>query len=144
MDEAYAIVKQWEAVFNAGDADAVAALYAPSATIWGTLTQDLTITSAGHHELLSTGRPRGTEGQIGPHVLSPTAGAGVVDAGQYEFSRAADRQDSVFPARYSFVLMQQNGAWMITHQHSFILPAQTGQRLMQTKGRPCGRPLKHQ
>ena len=121
MDQAYAIVKQWEAAFNAGDADAVAALYTPSATIWGTLAQDLTITSAGITSYFQQAARAGLRVKLGPHVLSPTAGAGVVDAGQYEFSRAADRQDSA-PARYSFVLMQQNGAWMITHQHSSFLP----------------------
>jgi ketosteroid isomerase-like protein len=33
MDEAYAVVKQWEAAFNAGDADAVTALYAPDTVL---------------------------------------------------------------------------------------------------------------
>jgi ketosteroid isomerase-like protein len=34
MDDPYAVVRHWEAAFNAGDADAVTALYAPSATLW--------------------------------------------------------------------------------------------------------------
>jgi uncharacterized protein (TIGR02246 family) len=122
MDEAYAIVKQWEAAFNAGDADAVAALYAPSATIWGTLAQDLTTTAAGITSYFQQAARAGLKVKLGPHVLLPVAGAGIVDAGHYEFSRAADGQDSVFPARYSFVLMQQNGAWVIAHQHSSFLP----------------------
>jgi ketosteroid isomerase-like protein len=33
MDEAYNVVKRWAEAFNAGTAGAVAALYAPDATI---------------------------------------------------------------------------------------------------------------
>jgi len=33
MDEAYVIVKQWEEAFNRGEAGAIAALYAPEATM---------------------------------------------------------------------------------------------------------------
>jgi hypothetical protein len=42
MTEAYAVVERWTQTFNEGDADATATLYAPGATIWGTLAQSLT------------------------------------------------------------------------------------------------------
>jgi hypothetical protein len=46
MTEAYAVVERWGETFNEGDADAVARLYAPAATIWGTLGQHLTTSPA--------------------------------------------------------------------------------------------------
>jgi hypothetical protein len=39
-----------------------------------------------------------------------------MSAGHYEFTRTADRQ--TFPARYSFVLVEKDGAWTLGHQHS--------------------------
>jgi len=47
-----------------------------------------------------------------------------MSAGHYEFTRTADRQ--TFPARYSFVLVKKDGAWMIGHQHSSMLPKPLG------------------
>jgi hypothetical protein len=46
MSEAYTILERWGQAFNTGDADAVARLYAPDATIWGTLAQYLTTSPA--------------------------------------------------------------------------------------------------
>lgn len=126
MDDAYAIVQRWEAALNVGDADAVAALYAPSATIWGTLAQDLATTITDITSYFHQATRTGLKVKLGRHVLLPVAEVGMIDAGHYEFSRAADRQISTFPARYSFVLMKQNGAWMIAHQHSSFLPKPAG------------------
>jgi uncharacterized protein (TIGR02246 family) len=126
MDEAYAVVKQWEAAFNAGDADAVTALYAPSATLWGTLAQDITTTTADIRSYFVQAARAGLKVKLGPHVLLPMAEAGVIDAGHYEFSRIVDGRTTAFPARYSFVLTKHNGAWAIAHQHSSFMPKPAG------------------
>jgi hypothetical protein len=62
--------------------------------------------------------------RLQPHVLSPTSETCAIDAGHYEFTRTADGQ--TFPARYSFVLVKLNGAWMIAHQRSSFLPKPIG------------------
>jgi hypothetical protein len=33
---------------------------------------------------------------------------------------------SIFPARYTFLLIKQNSAWLIAHQHSSMLPKPAG------------------
>jgi uncharacterized protein (TIGR02246 family) len=126
MDEAYVIVKQWEAAFNRGDAGAVAALYAPEATIWGTLAQSLTTSPRGIESYFVEAARAGLRVKLGEHILSPVSEACAVDTGHYEFSRTADGQTIVFPARYSFALLKQNGTWMIAHQHSSIMPKPVG------------------
>jgi uncharacterized protein (TIGR02246 family) len=120
MNEAYAVVQRWAKAFNAGEPDAVAALYAPDATIWGTLAQTLTTQPADIRSYFSEAARAGLRVKLGPYVLSPLSEICAVIAGHYELSRGSDAQ--VFPARYSFVVVAQNGTWMIAHHHSSFMP----------------------
>jgi len=122
VDDPYAIVKHWEAAFNAGDADAVTALYAPSATLWGTLAQEVTASTADIRSYFQQATRSGLKVRLGAHLLRLVGGSDAVDCGHYEFSRAVDGQTMFLPARYSFVLTRQNDAWAIAHQHSSFMP----------------------
>jgi uncharacterized protein (TIGR02246 family) len=124
MTEAYAVVERWSQTFNQGDADATANLYAPGATIWGTLGQYLTTSPTDIRTYFMEAARAGLRVRLQSHVLSPSSETCAIDAGHYEFTRTADGQ--TFPARYSFVLVKQNGAWMIAHQHSSFLPKPIG------------------
>ena len=124
MNEAYAILERWGQAFNTGNADAVASLYAPGATIWGTLAQHLTTSPADIRTYFFEAAQSGLRVKLGPHVLSPISETCAIAAGHYEFTRATDGQK--FPARYSFFLVKQNGEWMIAHQHSSIVPKPIG------------------
>jgi uncharacterized protein (TIGR02246 family) len=126
MHEAYAVVERWGQTFNEGDADAVARLYAPGATVWGTLAQKLTTSADDIRTYFAEAARAGLRVKLGEHVASTIAGTAAIDTGHYEFSRTTDRQTSIFPARYSFVLVRQDGAWMIAHQHSSFLPKLDG------------------
>jgi uncharacterized protein (TIGR02246 family) len=126
MNEVYAAVQRWAETFNAGEVDAVAALYAPGATIWGTLGQKLTKGPADIRSYFVEAARAGLKVKLGGHDLSPISPTSAVDAGDYEFARTADGQTAFFPARYSFVLVKPNGAWMIAHQHSSFLPRPIG------------------
>jgi|ERR1700676_3299347 len=126
MSKAYVTVERWAQSFNEGNSDAVAGLYAPEATIWGTLGQSLT-TSAGHiRDYFIEAARAGLRVKLGAHVSSPISETCAIDTGQYDFSRTAVGQTTIFPARYSFVLVKQGGAWMIAHQHSSIVPKPMG------------------
>ncbi len=126
MNEAYVIVERWAQFFNEGNADAIAGLYAPEATIWGTLAQSLTTSPEDIRTYFVEAARAGLRVKLQEHVSSAISETCAVDAGQYEFSRNVDGQTTSFPARYSFVLVKQNGAWMIAHQHSSLLPKPIG------------------
>jgi uncharacterized protein (TIGR02246 family) len=126
MSEAYETVKRWAETFNAGEPDAVAALYAPDATIWGTLGQKLTTKPADIMTYFIEAARAGLKVKLGEHVSSLISETSAVDAGDYEFARITGGQTALFPARYSFVLVKQNGVWMIAHQHSSFLPKPAG------------------
>jgi uncharacterized protein (TIGR02246 family) len=124
IEQAYAVVERWGQAFNAGDADAVAGLYAPGATIWGTLAQYLTTQPADIKTYFLEAARAALRVKLKPHVLSPISETCAIDDGHYDFTRTADGQ--TFPARYSFFLVKQNGIWMIAHQHSSFLPKPVG------------------
>ena len=126
MNEASVIVERWGQFFNEGNADAIAGLYAPGATIWGTLAPSPTTTPKDIRTYFVEAARAGLRVKLGEHVASEISETCAVDAGQYEFSRNADGQTMSFPARYSFVLVKQNGACMIAHQHSSMLPKTAG------------------
>jgi uncharacterized protein (TIGR02246 family) len=126
MNEAYAVVQRWAETFNAGEPNAVADLYAPDATVWGTLGQKLTSGLTDITSYFAEAARAGLRVRLAEHVLSPIAETNAVDAGEYEFARTMDGQTALFPARYSFVLVKHNGAWMIAHQHSSFLPKPIG------------------
>jgi uncharacterized protein (TIGR02246 family) len=122
MAEAYATLERWGQGFNAGDARAVAALYTPDAVIWGTLARTLTTTPPDIEAYFIEAARAGLKTTLGQHVSSRISDACVVVAGHYDFTRTTGGQVAVIPARYSFVLVRQDGQWMIAHHHSSILP----------------------
>jgi uncharacterized protein (TIGR02246 family) len=126
MGGPHAIVERWAETFNEGEPSAVAALYALGATIWGTLAQSLTTSPDDIETYFIQAARAELKVKLGEHVSSLISEASAIDTGHYEFSRTTDGQTTIFPARYSFVLVKQNGAWMIAHQHSSILPTPAG------------------
>jgi uncharacterized protein (TIGR02246 family) len=122
MRELHAVVERWGRCFNEGDADSLARLYAPSATIWGTLAQTLITSAEGIRNYFTEAARTGLRVKLGEHSTSLISETSAIEAGQYEFSRSSDGQMKTFPARYSFLLEKQNSAWMIIHQHSSMMP----------------------
>ncbi|MFT4118648.1 SgcJ/EcaC family oxidoreductase [Bradyrhizobium sp.] len=122
MSEAYDVVQRWAEAFNAGEADAIAALYAEGAVLWGTLGQQLTTSPAEITTYFAEAARAGLRVKLQTYVISPASDDLAIIAGHYEFSRTADGKTQPIPARYSFVLTRRNGAWMIAHQHSSLLP----------------------
>jgi hypothetical protein len=90
------------------------------------LGQSLTISAGDIRCYFIEAARAGLKVELADHVLSAVSGTCAVDAGQYDFARTADGQTTIFPARYSFVLVKQNDGWMIAHQHSSFLPKPAG------------------
>jgi hypothetical protein len=124
---AYAIVQRWahifnDQVFNDDGTSAIAALYAPDATIWGTLAQVITITPQAITDYFIAAARAGLSVKLGDHVTTRVSDACIVDAGHYEFTRTVGGKVSIIPARYSFTLIKSETAWLIAHQHSSVMP----------------------
>lgn len=120
--EAYAIVQRWAQVFNEDGTGAIAALYAPGATIWGTLAQVMTVTPRAITDYFIAAARAGLSVKLGDHLATRISDTCIVDAGHYEFTRTVQDNASIIPARYSFVLVKLDGAWRIAHHHSSVVP----------------------
>jgi uncharacterized protein (TIGR02246 family) len=126
MEQAYSVVEDWARAFNQGASGAVAALYAPGATVWGTLAKALTTSPPAIEAYFTEAARAGMRVTLGEHVSSRLSDVCVIDAGHYELTRTADGQTTNFAARYSFVLEKRDGAWMIAHHHSSTQPKPLG------------------
>jgi uncharacterized protein (TIGR02246 family) len=124
--QSYDVIERWADYFNRGDAAALAALYAPEATIWGTLGQSITSQPAEITGYFEAAFRAGLTVKLQAHVLQPISDESAIIAGHYEFARFADGKATALPARYSFVLVKQAGAWRIAHQHSSLMPKPMG------------------
>src|SRR5579872_3047370 len=97
MQDAYAVVQRWGEAFNRGDADSVAALYAPAATIWGTLAQYIATSPTEILDYFREAARAEFRVKLGPYVISPIGESGFVICGHYELSRPLDGRILALP-----------------------------------------------
>jgi uncharacterized protein (TIGR02246 family) len=118
-----AALHAWECAFNAADADAAAALYAPDAFLWGTMAQSLIATPEGVREYFARtfaagGAPRVAFGDL--QVCQQEGAA--LSAGLYTFTFTLGAQSRELPARFSFAWHRVDGRWLVTSHHSSLMP----------------------
>ncbi|MBX9711460.1 MAG: DUF4440 domain-containing protein [Xanthobacteraceae bacterium] len=123
MIEAYATVERWAVHFNAGDSDAVARLYTQDAALWGTLSRDITARPDDMKAYFVAAADLGLTVKLGGYEGQALSGDVVAITGHYDLFRTLDKRTALFPARYSFALVRQNGEWLIAQHHSSLKPA---------------------
>jgi len=118
--DAAGVLVAWVTGFNAGDVDAIAGLYSPDATLFGTISPTLTTRSEDVRTYFAAvAKSRMRVKLIDVPTVTDIADAAVVLSGLYEFSGPRPSGESfVMPARYSFVVVNIDGQWRIAHQHS--------------------------
>ncbi len=114
------MVAVWAAAFNECNAEKLAAMYDPLATLWGTNSPALASTPEGvrsYFDRACSASPpiRVAVGQVVSRVHARYATV----AGTYEFSR----EGTLYPSRYSFAMVDTANGWRIVQHHSSSLPA---------------------
>ncbi len=122
MSKPSTTIPRWEAHFNAGESEAVTRLYTPDAVLWGTLSQDMTATARDMRAYFNAAADLGLTVKLGAYALQPLSDDIVAVTGRYDLFRTLDSRVTLFPARYSFVLIKQNGEWLIAQHHSSLKP----------------------
>ena len=118
VEDANAVVDRWATTFSTNDPDQLTKIYWPDASLLGTTSPVL---SEGTEAILKYFLPlKGSGfkcviGERRPIVLSDGA---VMVAGFYEFSRVQDGKTVTTPARFTMLLVKQDGVWRIAHHHS--------------------------
>lgn len=118
-DDALGVLAEWTTAFNAGDAGAVAGLYAADATVFGTLSPTLVSGDGLKAYFAASAKSRIQVRLVGTPSVSKLSDNVVVLAGIYEFSgKRPDGEGFTAPARYSLVVVAAGGKPVIVHQHS--------------------------
>ncbi len=117
------VIDAWIAAFDARDAARIAALYAPDAVFWGTVSTTL---RTSPEEVLAyftestTKRPR-LRMQLGERHVRMLGGAASV-SGRYTAVDPQESGDVLTPLRFTFLLAKRDGGWIIVSHHSSRMP----------------------
>jgi uncharacterized protein (TIGR02246 family) len=119
-EDTKAAVEHWATAFNSNDADAVSKLYAPDATLLGTISPVVTEGREGIHDYFarafSGAASRGGRAKVEITELH-SMGLGdnaLLGTGFYKFAMG--------PARFTMVFIKQGNDWLIAHHHSSRKP----------------------
>jgi uncharacterized protein (TIGR02246 family) len=113
----------WVEAFNARDPERIAALYAPDAVFWGTISKTIRTTPAAVLEYFrdsTTLRPRLRMTLVDQHTR--VFGDIGINTGAYTSRDIRDGQEIVNPSRFTFVYRRIEGRWMIIEHHSSRVP----------------------
>jgi uncharacterized protein (TIGR02246 family) len=121
-EDASAVIDRWATAFNANDADAVLKLYASDALLLGTVSPILSEGTDPIRAYFARLPGSGTKVVIGERRIVVLSGQAVLGTGFYEFTRMQDGKPVPTPARFTMVLVERDGAWLIAHHHSSQRP----------------------
>jgi uncharacterized protein (TIGR02246 family) len=123
-EDVAAAAAEWTKLFVDDNPDAILALYAKDAVLWGTLSPTRRETPAALREYF-VGAFKALPGHkvaFGDQLIR-VYGDTAINTGYYTFSYVKDGQPQTIPARYSFVYVKQGGKWLIVDHHSSAVPA---------------------
>ena len=117
-------LQAWTAAFNACEVEKVAALYAPDAVLWGTVSQALISSPEGIREYFqracaTSPQPKVSLGEL----LIRLQGDSAVSAGTYTFALTIQGAPRTLPARFSFSYRKSGQGWLIASHHSSLMPS---------------------
>ncbi len=118
-----ALIDAWAAAFNRRELDALCALYAPGAVLWGTLAESLITTAAGLRAYFERALGPSLDTRVellDAHEQAEGDFAVISGRCRLRFRVAGGERDAL--ARYSFVLARTAGGWRIQHHHSSLMP----------------------
>ncbi len=121
--DASAVIDRWTAAYNAGDAEGIVKLYAPDAVLLGTRSPIISQGTEAIRTYFSA-------------LVKPTTGnkividdrrmivlgdlRSVLVTGFYTFLRGSAATPD--PARFTLLLVNRGGVWLIAHHHSSVRP----------------------
>ena len=115
--------ERWAAVFNAGDPQAIAALYQDDGVLWGTVASELWIGREAIRQYFERAcvpgaLPRVQLEQQHLRVMGEIA----VNSGAYLFHVIENGVERALPARFSMVWRKTTHGWLIADHHSSARP----------------------
>ena len=119
MPSGEALLARWVETFNAGDLEALVALYARDAVLLGTSSPEPYV---GREQIRGYFRGGATV-RIERVITRCPQAQTLLCTGLYAFSRRAGGEETLLPARFTFLFVVEDGDFRILHHHSSALPA---------------------
>ncbi len=117
------VLPAWIAAFNARDLGRICNLYADDAVLWGTFSSSLVTSAQGVREYFERAFAPAMQASAELqdfHLQS--VGSVVVASGAYMLTANIAGQRRVLPARFTFVLREEFGSWVVVNHHSSLSP----------------------
>jgi uncharacterized protein (TIGR02246 family) len=123
-EEVAAATAKWGEVFVDDNPDALLALYAPDAVLWGTLSPTIRQGPAALREYFVAAYKAlpGHKVSFGEQLIR-VYGNTAINSGYYTFSYVKDGETRTIPARYTLVFVKGDKGWLIADHHSSTMPA---------------------
>ena len=121
-EDVSSVIDQWAKTFSANDADALVKLYAPDATLLGTVSPTLAEGTAAIRAYFARLPGSGSRVTIGERRVVVLTDSAVLATGFYEFTAMRSGQPVPMPARFTLVLTKRGSEWLIAHHHSSSTP----------------------
>ena len=123
-EEANAAIDRWSAAYSSNDPEAVVKNYRPDAILLGTASPVMSEGTDAIRAYFARLKGSGNKNTIGERrtlVLSDNA---VIITGFYEFTQTKEGKPVPAPARFTMLLLNYDGEWLIAHHHSSPRAAQ--------------------
>jgi uncharacterized protein (TIGR02246 family) len=126
VDEATAMISRWTSAYNANDVEGLVKLYTPDAVVLGTRSP---IISQGPQDtrayFLSTHLPgSGNKVEFGERRMMVLGDLrAVLVTGFYNFTLNIGGKITPSHARFTWLIVNRGGQWLIAHHHSSAVPA---------------------
>lgn len=113
----------WAAALGEDQPDKVLQLYSDDAVLWGTLSPTVRADRSALRDYFVTAFRvlPGLKVAFGDQLIR-VYGNTAINTGYYTFTYVKDGETKVFPARYSFTYINNNGSWLIVDHHSSAMP----------------------
>jgi uncharacterized protein (TIGR02246 family) len=121
-----AAIESWGKTVAEGctsDPNKIASLYAKDGVLWGTISPSIRSDEAGIQDYFKGAcvkLPKLTV-EFKDHLVR-VYGDTAIDSGTYVFSFEKEGVKADLPARYTFVLVKNDGRWQIVDHHSSAMP----------------------
>ena len=113
---------RWKAAYDSNDNVSVAKLYATDAILHGTRSRDLTVGREAITKYFTVVVNTGNKVEFRDRKLVVINPATMLIVGFNDFMRNKEGALTPEPARFTMVLVKQDGDWLIAHHHSSLRP----------------------
>jgi uncharacterized protein (TIGR02246 family) len=112
----------WNEALQSGDAQRVAALYAPDAVLLPTVSNRVRHNTAEIADYFAHFLTRAPYGRLIEANIRQVCEGVAVNSGVYLFTLSTPEGENVVSARFTFVYAKRHGEWRIVEHHSSLMP----------------------